>query len=95
LNSLTYINYNIILYFFSSIFSFFVYTLGEFKDDQIQEHTHLWQGWNGVGSGDKQAKSRDLFQQDPKDQGTLGILSGRSGTTTHGKQLGVNYIIKY
>ena len=76
-----------------------VYELGQFKDDQLQGHTHDT-GYSSLagpyskmvissGSGDNSTKL------------TLGITnqSGygtvRVGKTTHGKQIGLNYIIKY
>ena len=72
-----------------------VYTLGEFKDDQMQNHTHLPNGLtggrihNGRDSGSNQCE--DMITE----HNTGLIASGRSGTTTHGKQVGLNYIIKY
>ena len=67
------------------------YTLGEFKDDQLQSHTHSIRYWattgganiNGTGGSGLSSKS-----------GT-GNNDGRSGTVTRGKRIGVNYIIKY
>jgi len=71
-----------------------VYNVGEFKDDQLQGHEHIIKslsgnaGWTGsatIGGNDKN---------------TSGIVSDgtngtpRIGSTTHGKQVGVNYIIK-
>lgn len=61
-----------------------VYTLGEFKDDQIQNigkmTANATNGYSVVSGG------------------IAGYISSnsalRTGTTTHGKQLGVNYIIK-
>lgn len=70
-----------------------VYSVGEFKDDQLQSHTHIinkhavYNGgstaWIGEGSG-----SYPYETEEPSSP-------ARSGTTTHGKQVGVNYIIKY
>ena len=76
-----------------------VYQLGEFKDDQVQEHKHTYSrlkkdrefihsahgGVNFIRTGDYVSGTT----------GTSNANSGRSGTTTHGKQVGVNYIIKY
>lgn len=61
-----------------------VYTLGEFKDDQIQNigkmKANATNGYSVVSGG------------------IAGYITSnsalRTGTTTHGKQLGVNYIIK-
>lgn len=70
-----------------------VYELGEFKDDQLQTHTHtetrlntaenVW-GWDGSS-----------FRVSPhiKTQ-TSPPNNSRIGDTTHGKQKGVTYIIK-
>ena len=72
-----------------------VYTLGEFKDDQMQDHTHLPNGLTGGRIHD----GRDVGSQPCEDNLSnrdTGLISvGRSGTTTHGKQVGLNYIIKY
>lgn len=72
-----------------------VYTLGEFKDDQLQDHAH--QQWTcdyntSSKTGDYIAISNNPANKTAKD---WNILAGRTGTTTHGKQTGVNYIIKY
>lgn len=69
-----------------------VYTLGEFKDDQLQEHTHTISGSGGFNytSGSYPAAMNSGGDRQSEDTGT----TGRFGTTTHGKQLGVNYIIK-
>lgn len=70
-----------------------VYTLGEFKDDQIQEHTHK-QSVHTIPEG----KSTDRnfwvpYDIDNTDNYNPLIHTGRHGDTTHGKQVGVNYII--
>lgn len=72
-----------------------VYTLGQFKDDQLQGHTHnqiyllpnyamrdapSYQGGSGYGW---------TYPSSATTENT-----GRKGTTTHGKQIGVNYVIK-
>lgn len=78
------------------------YNLGQFKDDQFQGHYH-----NSVGSGNASGVSVYRGIQyangqinysdaetvvDAATDGTNG--DPRTGETTHGKQLGVNYIIK-
>ncbi len=68
-----------------------VYTLGEFKDDQIQVHTHQYK-INYYGSGS--SISSNCSAQTNPDYDATTVISGRTGDTTHGKQLGVNYIIK-
>ena len=67
-----------------------VYAVGEFKDDQIQDHTHKSHGYSSVtGPYEYLGCGGSLYSD------TLNTIStGRAGTTTHGKQLGVNYIIK-
>lgn len=83
----------------SSITDHNAVNLGAFQDDQLQTHTH-----------NVQSTSINLRLQEKADitaGNTIGvlrvegdniiastILNGRAGTTTHGKQLGVNYIIK-
>lgn len=79
-----------------------VYALGEFKDDQFQGHVHkilittsdkykyegsavpTWYGREYLGANDVFGPSSDNINGEP-----------RTGTTTHGKQFGINYIIKY
>ena len=68
-----------------------VYTLGEFKDDQVQNIR--------VRAGYESSWSPNTFMLDSykaTSNYTLSTLSvsGRFGTTTHGKQTGVAYIIK-
>lgn len=72
-----------------------VYGLAEFKDDQIQDHNHEIRRRNNNGwipSG--------WYITDSQGRGTsnggdiLNTFACRHGETTHGKQLGVNYIIK-
>lgn len=79
------------------------YTLGEFKDDQLQGHFH---GLRQTGGSETTVDWFPLLatQQthtatfpasvtSPTSDGTNG--TPRTGTTTHGKQIGVNYVIKY
>lgn len=71
------------------------YMLGEFHDDQFQDHWH--QQWtNDVYANTK----RDNYYPNSgsaanKDYYEWKALGGRRGTTTHGKQVGLYYIIKY
>ena len=69
-----------------------VYELGEFKDDQLESHTHnvvissmSTGSWNVNPSGGAGYSSGTKTQ--------TSTASG-TGTTTHGKQKGVTYIIK-
>lgn len=74
-----------------------VYTLGEFKDDQFQGHSHRYaiQGSNASSLGGPGHGTNLTYANTT----TIDVLSSygtpRVGTTTHGKQLGVNFIIKY
>jgi microcystin-dependent protein len=75
------------------------YTLGQFKDDQMQGHVHqvpssagaVTAGSTSVASTSTTAVNVVLTAQILTD-GTNG--TPRTGTTTHGKQIGLNYIIK-
>lgn len=73
-----------------------VYALGEFKDDQIQDHRHFidanltghnssYAGYFGNTSFPNGFHVGNVYTED----GDV-----RVGATTHGKQVGVNYIIK-
>jgi len=71
-----------------------VYTLGEFKDDQFQGHAHnrgATGGVDGTPGGPWYSIPGVSTTGSPVSDGHGKI---RIGTTTHGKQLGVNYIIK-
>ncbi len=65
------------------------YTVGQFKDDQLQAHAHQ------INNPQKIAVLGDsVFATGGEMTTTSSTVNGRIGTTTHGKQLGVNYIIK-
>lgn len=85
----------------SSIAEHDSYTIGEFKDDQFQDHAHktyingdpnypftVSTGMQGTSGGWGGGDQYNLI--------AMGVTSPsmRTSTTTHGKQLGVNYIIK-
>lgn len=75
-----------------------VYNVGEFKDDQMQGHKHIVRVHASSGSGNTDyigagSKPIDNYTDSPVSDGMNG--TPRVGSTTHGKQLGVNYIIKY
>lgn len=87
-----------------------VYALGEFKDDQMQNITGEVTLNNNTNSGSPIASANGAFftsglSSINLDSGewsnrpsTLNIDASRvarTGTTTHGKQMGLNYIIKY
>ena len=69
-----------------------IYTLGQFKDDQIQEHTHGYRLPDATPGGTGQSNTRAWYGNTGQTEATG--TTGRYGTTTHGKQKGVNYIIK-
>lgn len=82
------------------------YVVGEFKDDQLQGHKHYLRYFNGSVAGN--SNSGTLIREDyqasqntnegtsqignPITDGTNG--DPRTGSTTHGKQTGVYYLIK-
>ena len=77
-----------------------IYTLGQFKDDQFQGHEHRmynvsasWDNRNGRRTGDSW-----IYNLTTKDTGDIidktDYGTARYGTTTHSKQIGVNYLIK-
>lgn len=67
------------------------YTLGQFKDDQLQSHTHK----TIHGTLNSPAGLADTGKgSDTNNDNYISDGVGRFGTTTHGKQVGVNYIIK-
>ena len=66
-----------------------VYTLGQFKDDQLQNHTHLAYYYGN--------KPVIKYGTDYESLGyrSSNVSSGRYGSVTRGKRKGVNFIIKY
>jgi microcystin-dependent protein len=76
------------------------YTVGQFKDDQFQNHTHSTESatfGNVKGILQKNNVGSDVLGYATNGSYPLyakNITAGRSGSVTHGKQLGVNYIIK-
>ena len=81
-----------------------IYTVGEFKDDQLQDHNHLQylRSVNGQNLVSSQYTGADgwVVTNDGATSQNKGAIayaegdSGRKGDTTHGKQKGVKYIIK-
>lgn len=73
-----------------------VYNVGEFKDDQMQGHHHsvstflYKQGTKGPAGN--YFEFGNVETGDPINDGVNGMP--RTGKTTHGKQIGINYIIK-
>ncbi|MDD6296388.1 MAG: hypothetical protein PUA64_10465 [Treponema sp.] len=79
-----------------------VYTLGEFKDDQLQGHNHTNKSIDYEAGSKELANYAYAWHDDRAPQTKYldrmvdsGFGMPRKGTTTHGKQIGVNYIIKY
>lgn len=78
------------------------YTVGQFKDDQLQNHKHIIYinddaNYPAKSNKNLQADGWDLWNVNP--DGAYNLIAGtfkqgRGGTTTHGKQIGVNFIIK-
>ena len=83
-----------------------VYELGQFKDDQLQGHSHDLEWSNGLpnysvgglysGGGSYNSNDKNSTKLTIKGVITDGENgTPRAGTTTHGKQIGIRYIIKY
>lgn len=71
------------------------YTVGQFKDDQVQDHTHVYLHIPQDTHSDLHIPSGSGYAYGNLYTYSTGTPnSGRHGDTTHGKQLGVNYIIK-
>lgn len=66
-----------------------VYDLGEFKDDQLQDHTHV--GQTQVGAHWNSSSRTMLETSGGNDTGNVYV--GRAGLVTRGKRKGINYII--
>lgn len=68
-----------------------VYTVGQFKDDQMQARTHTSTqraGFQVSGTGYAVASSGLAYGSN-----TSNNASGRTGSTTHGKQIGVMFYV--
>lgn len=66
------------------------YTVGQFKDDQLQNHNHVFAYGSNVGVNDAMLV---VSNQVGGAQGPY-VANARKGDTTRGKRLGVNFIIK-
>lgn len=74
------------------------FTLGEFKDDQLQNHTQSvsaaaassWIHPNGIAP-----ENYGYYTAANTTRSATTITAGRHGDVTRGKRIGVNYIIKY
>ena len=78
-------------------------TLGAYENDQVETHGHTLNNWTGGQyAGNSNNMGADWLQYVPGNAtvssagSSVGVQnSGRSGTTTRGKQVVVNYIIKF
>lgn len=77
------------------------YLLGTFKDDQFQGHEHDYYLFNHTTGNDTTGGSYE-YDYSLEDRHTTSEIINKSGygnvrygTTTHGKQVGLYYIIKY
>ena len=68
-----------------------IYGLGDFKDDQFQTHTHSYE----TATSNAKANWNSSYRISNWKNKDTGKPTGRAGDTTHGKQLGINFIIKY
>ena len=72
-----------------------VYTVGQFKDDQLQNHTHTTsRPWPTPGQNWPLAAGNTFQITTQETDGVTTGMGFRMGTTTHGKQKGVKFIIK-
>lgn len=71
------------------------YLVGEFHDDQMQNHTHLPNGLTGGRIHNGRAFGQAECEDGITEHDTGYVSAGRTGTTTHGKRVGVYFIIKY
>lgn len=74
------------------------FELGEFKDDQFQDHTHVYQRCIGLAKSDKDG-SKAYARNDSLNEKTKNMKYDKDDSVTsevtHGKRIGVKYIIKY
>lgn len=72
-----------------------IYTIGEFKDDQVQDHTHHVNSYAYASSSiTRRSWYNDAGSFGGNDVYTGNPNTGRHGDVTRGKSKGVNYIIK-
>lgn len=71
------------------------YVLGQFKDDQMQTHTHTVPSAYGSRTAYRSDTAYDTELSVVAYTPTTSAPSGRNGSVTRGKRIGVNYIIKY
>ena len=77
----------------NSIASHDVYRVGEFSDDQFQDHTHSVTVSARVGAIWQIAPSNTAYYSKNTESKTSSGASGRAKSTTHGKQTGVLFYV--
>ena len=77
----------------NSIASHDVYRVGEFSDDQLQDHTHSVTLSDRVGAIWQIAPSNTAYYSKNTESKTSSGASGRAKSTTHGKQTGVLFYV--
>ena len=77
----------------NSIATHDVYSVGEFRDDQFQDHTHSVTVSDRVGAIWQIAPGNAGYYSKNTESKTSSGASGRARTTTHGKQTGVLYYV--
>ena len=77
----------------NSIATHDVYNVGEFSDDQFQDHTHSVTVSDRVGAIWSIAPGNSGYYSKNTESKTSSGASGRSRTTTHGKQTGVLFYV--
>ena len=70
-----------------------VYRVGEFSDDQFQDHTHTVTVSDRVGAKWQITPSNNAYYSEHTESKTSSGASGRAKSTTHGKQTGVLYYV--
>ena len=77
----------------NSIATHDVYSVGQFSDDQFQDHTHSVTVPNNVGGIWQAVPGSLLYYSSGTESKTSSGASGRARSTTHGKQTGVLYYV--
>ena len=77
----------------NSIATHDVYNVGEFRDDQFQDHTHSVTVSDRVNAIWQIAPGNAAYYSKRTESKTSSGASGRARTTTHGKQTGVLYYV--
>jgi microcystin-dependent protein len=70
------------------------FTLGQFKDDQTQTHTHVMPE-HGTGARSPGGGTNQPIHSSIGLGATTASNNGRTGTTTRTKELGINFIVRW